>query len=94
MVYKLKRTYITRLGAEATMKNDRRNEYIEAETATVAISLYVGDRGCQLVGEVLELPGNAAVATCVENHVTHVIRATAIGADDAARAHLPDQLRH
>ena len=84
MIYQIKRTYITLLGDEATLEGDRRNDYVEAQTARDAAEEFVRAKGTLLIGEVASLPGDAAMATCKLKGATYVIRVTPISSEDSA----------
>lgn len=84
MMYLVKRTYLTRLGIETTMKVDRRTDYVEASSAGEAASQFLTTNGCKVIGDVASFPDDTALATCVREGVTYVIRVAPIGNDAAA----------
>ena len=87
-VYQVKRTYIARLGVDATMKTDRRTDYVEADSPSAAVQAFVRQTGAVMVGELAVFPDGTALGTCVRDRVTFVIRVASIGADEAARSRL------
>ena len=96
MIYQIKRTSLDLLGAETTMKSDRRQDYVEAATAAEAISTFLQGSNYRCIGQIETLPGGLAITSCttVDNRQTVIIRATPIGSDDEARRMLaPSPIR-
>ena len=87
-VYQVKRTYIARHGVDATMKTDRRTDYVEAEGPLAAAEAFVRQTGALIVGELVVFPDGTALGTCVRDRITFVIRVASIGSDEAARSKL------
>lgn len=85
MVYQIKRTVIARRDTEATMKTDRRTDYVEAGSAPEAALQFVRAGGYALMGELAIFPEDVVLGTCVRDRVTLVIRVESIGSDESAR---------
>lgn len=88
MIYRIKRTVIARRETEATMKTDRRTDYVEAGSASEAALAFVRAGGYALMGELVALPEDVTLGTCVRDRVTLVIRVEPIGSDDSARSRI------
>lgn len=86
MVYQIKRTVIARRDTEATMKTDRRTDYVEAGSASEAALEFVRAGGYALIGDLVQFPEDVAMGTCVRDRITLVIRVESIGSDEVARS--------
>ena len=75
MRYQVTRTNIDALGDESTLTAPHKLQVIEAESAAAAAELFVSEETCRLVGDIQQLPGDEATATCQSAGQVYVIRA-------------------
>jgi hypothetical protein len=75
MRYQVTRTYIDSSGEESTMTGQQKVQVIEAASAAAAAAAFVSEETCRLVGEIQQLPGDEATATCQSAGHVYVIRA-------------------
>ena len=78
MPYRVSRTYIDKTGDESTMTREKSARLIEAPSAVVAVTRFIADETCRLVGQVQPLPGDEATATCQSGGKKFVITATRV----------------